>query len=128
MAIRKRKIIDTTLNDVTTAITAALDLNGITPRKITLLVQIVKSGAPTNVILTTKTSPDSGLNLIAYDKLESEAGTDGPAASVTYTTTGDDTISFAAEDVVDYFSVTLTGTDTGASATFACKVWALVEY
>ena len=128
MAIRKKKIIDTTLNDVTTTIAGTFDFNGVTPKRITLLVQITKTSTPTSVTLTVKTSPDGGITLIAYDKLQVDAGTDGPVSSVAYTVTADDTISLAIEDVVEYLYVLLTGSGTGASATFACKVWVVAEY
>lgn len=128
MAIRTKKIIDTTLNDLVTTIAGTFDFNGVTPQRVTLLVQIVKAGAPTSVTLTVKTSPDHGITLIAYDKLISDAGSDAPVASVAYTVTSDDTLSFSIEDVLDYLYVLLTGAGTTGAATFACKVWVIAVY
>ncbi|KKN83856.1 hypothetical protein LCGC14_0295090 [marine sediment metagenome] len=128
MPIRINHLIDVTLDDVPTSQAATHDFQGVTPRRVTLYLQIVKTNAPTNVILTVEFSPDDGQTLIDYDKLLTEAGTDGPVASVTYTVTGDDVVSMAPEDVLDYIKVTMTGTGTTPSATFAVDVWLLYSY
>lgn len=128
MTIRKVHLIDVTLDDAPTSQTATYDFSGITPRWVSLYFQIVKTNSPTNVTLTVELSPDGGATLISYDKLLTDAGTDGPVSSVVYTATGDDVVSLSPEDVLDHITVTMTGNGTTGSATFAVDVWLVFAY
>lgn len=128
MPVRIEHLIDVTLDDSPTSQAATYDFQGVTPTRVSLYLQIVKASTPTNVILTVELSPDDGQTLIDYDKLLTEAGTDGPVASVTYTATGDDVVSLSPEDVLDYLRVLMTGTGTDATKTFAVDVWLVFSY
>jgi len=128
VAQRTILLLDTTLDDNPTSAAAAYDFNGISPKKITFLVQITKTSTPTSVALTVELSGDKGANLITYDKLLTDAGSDAPVSSVSYNATADDIVSLSPEDAIDYINVTLTGTGTTAANTFACKVWMTYAY
>jgi hypothetical protein len=80
------------------------------------------------VVLSVELSPDDGQTLIDYDKLLTEAGTDAPVASVTYTATGDDVVSISPEDVLDYIRVLMTASGTDAGKTFAVDVWLVFTF
>jgi hypothetical protein len=126
--IRIEHLIDVTLDDSPTSQAGVFDFQGITPRRVSLYVQIVKSSTPTNVVLSVELSPDDGQTLISYDKLLTDAGTDAPAASVTYTATANDVVSLSPEDVLDYIRVLMTATGTTSTKTFAVDVWLVFSY
>jgi hypothetical protein len=128
MPIRTEHLINVTLDDSPTSLAGVFDFQGVTPRRVSLYVQIVKSSTPTNVVLSVEFSPDDGQTLISYDKLLTDAGTDAPAASVTYTATEDDVVSLSPEDVLDYIRVLVTATGTDATKTFAVDVWLVILY
>jgi hypothetical protein len=119
---------DVTLDDSPTSQAASHDFEGVSPVRVSLYIQIVKASTPTNVVLSVELSPDNGQTLIDYDKLLTEAGTDAPVASVTYTATGDDVVSLSPEDVLDYINVTMTATGTDATKTFAVDIWLVYLY
>jgi hypothetical protein len=95
---------------------------------VTLYVQVVESGSGATVTLTVEVSPDDGQTLISYDKLLTDAGTDGPVSSVVYSATGDDIVSMAPEDVLDYIKITMTGGSTTGANKYAVDVWLVYAY
>ncbi len=128
MPIRHIHLLDVTIDDAPTSAAAAYNLEGIVPRWMTLLVTVTESGSGATVTLTVEVSPDNGANLISYDKLLTDAGTDGPVASVVYSATGDDIVSLSPEDVVDYINVTMTGGSTTAGNFYSVDVWLSFAY
>ncbi len=122
--VLRRKIFDATLiDDDPTSASATFDFNGVSPKSISIYVTTVEEGSGATVALTVEISPDNGGTLVSYDKLLTDAGTDAPAASVTYSATGDDVISLSPEDIVDYIKVTLTGTSTTSSNKYTFNIW-----
>ena len=101
MAVRTEHLINVTLDDNPTSQAATYDFQGVTPLRVSLYVQIVKTSSPTSVTLTVELSPDDGSTLIDYDKLLTHDGTDAPQASEVYTTTVDDVISLSPEHVTE---------------------------
>jgi hypothetical protein len=95
------------------------DFNGVTPTRITLYVVVddVQGNTTESGVLTVEVSPDRGSTLVTYDKLITDAGTDGPVASVTYAlnAAADDIISLAKEDVVDHITVTVAANGSGGT-------------
>ena len=129
MSIRKVKLIDgVRLDNDPTSTSGSQDLQGVTPKRLTLLIQIVMTGAPTNLTLSVDVSADQGLTLIDYDKLITEAGVDGPVSSVVYTATADDIISLSPEDVIDYVRLDAVVTGTSAVKYFTLDAWLIIEY
>lgn len=133
MPIKKDTLINTAINS-SASVTGTLDLEGVTPKRITLLVQLVETGSPTHTSLdlTVEVSADVGVNLITYDKLITEAGVDAPVSSKSYAqgSDHDDVISLSVEDVVEYIKVTIavTGSAPDSGNYITAKVWVLVEY
>lgn len=130
MPVRVEHLIDVTLDDAPTSQAATHDFQGVTPRWVTLYVQVVETdgGAGPSVTLTVEVSPDDGQTLISYDKLLTDAGTDAPASSVAYTGTADDIVSLSPEDVLDFIRITMTGTLTDATNFYVCDVWLVYSY
>ncbi len=128
MPLRTEHIINVTLDDSPTSITGQHDFRGRIPKRTTLLVQMVESGSGASVAITVEVSPDGGASLITYDKLIVDAGVDAPVASVNFTATADDIISFSPEDVFNYIKVTATGTSTTSSNKYAVDVWLVYEF
>ena len=128
MPIGHVHLLDVTIDDAPTSAAAAYNLAGIVPRWMTLLVTVTESGSGSTVTLTVEVSPDSGKTLITYDKLLTDAGTDGPVASIVYSATGDDVVSLSPEDVVDYINVTMTGGNTTGANYYAVDVWLSFAY
>ena len=129
MSIRKVKLIDgVRLDDDPLSTSGSQDLQNITPKRLTFLIQIVMTGAPTNLTLSVDVSANQGLTLIDYDKLITEAGVDGPVSSVVYTATADDIISLSPEDVIDYVRLDAVVTGTSAIKYFTLNAWLIVEY
>jgi hypothetical protein len=132
MALLKKKLIGTDINSTTPA-SGSHDFNGVTPKRITLLVQLVETGvaAHTRVTLTVEVSANLGVDLIAYDKLIDDAGVDAPVSEQQYDSGSDydDVLSLSLEDVVDYIKVTVTpvGTPT-ATKYITTDVWLVAEY
>ncbi len=124
--VQRKKLFDAFLiDDDPTSASSILDLNGVVPKNLSLYIETTEEGSGATVALTVEFSPDNGSTLITYDKLLTDAGTDAPAASVTYSATGDDVISFSPEDVWDYVKVTLTGTSTTSSNKYTFSIWAV---
>lgn len=128
MPVRFKHLIDDTVDDSPTSVNASWDFNGVTPKRVTLYVSVVESGSGASLTLTVEVSPDDGQNLITYDKLITDAGVDGPVASVAYTQTADDIISISAEDVLDYIKVTVAGTSTTGGNYYDVDVWLAYIY
>lgn len=128
MPVRFEHIIDVTIDDAPTSQAANFSFQGVTPRRVTLYVQVVESGAGATVTLTVELSPDDGQTLLTYDKLITDAGVDGPVSSVVYSQTGDDIVSLSAEDVLDYIRVTMTGGSTTSNNFYAVDVWLAWTY
>ena len=131
MPLRIEHILDDTLDSASEKISASKNFKGITPKRITLYVQIVETqdnGSPTTT-LTVEVSPDEGATLISYDKLITDAGVDGPVASVAYTATVDDIVSLSSEDIIQYIKVTMAGSsDMDAGDFHVVDVWVLYAY
>ena len=130
MPVRTVAMINTTLDNTQTSISATHDFQGVTPKRVTFLVSMTEttSANDATVTLTVELSPDDGSTFISYDKLYTHDGTDAPQPSEVYTTTEDDIVSMAPEDVTDYLKVTLTGTNVDASDFYAVKVWMVYAY
>lgn len=129
MPLRVAKLIDSVdIDDAPTSQAANYDFGGVTPKRVSLYLQLVESGSGATVTLTVELSPDSGATLITYDKLLTEAGTDAPVASVVYSATGDDVVSFSPEDVLDYINVTMTGGSTTAANYYTVDLWVVFAY
>jgi hypothetical protein len=128
MPVRVEHLINETIDDSPTSVAATFDFQGVTPRRVSLYIQVVESGSGATVTLTVEVSPDDGQTLIDYDKLLTDAGTDGPVASVVYTQTGDDVVSFAPEDVLDYIRILMTGGSTTAGNYYVVDVWLVYAY
>ena len=130
MPIRIEHIIDATLDDSLGSIAANWDFGGVTPKRVSLYVQMVETASvdDATVTLTVEFSPDDGQTLISYDKLLTHDGADAPQSSEVYTTTEDDVISISPEDVLDHIRVTLTGTNVDASDFYAVDVWLVYSY
>ena len=130
MPIRIEHIIDATLDDSLGSIAANWDFGGVTPKRVSLYVQMVETASvdDATVTLTVEFSPDDGQTLISYDKLLTQDGTDAPQSSEVYTTTEDDVVSISPEDVLDYIRVTLTGTNVDAADFYAVDVWLCYSY
>ena len=129
MPLRVQKLIDSVdIDDAPTSQAATWDFGGVTPRRVSLYVAVTESGSGATVTLTVELSPDDGANLISYDKLLTEAGTDGPVASVVYSATGDDVVSISPEDVMDYIKVTMTGGSTTAANYYTVDLWLVYSY
>ena len=128
MPVRIELLIDVTIDDAPTSQAATFDFQGVTPKRVSLYVEVVETGSGATVALTVELSPDDGAILIDYDKLLTEGGTDAPVSSITYSATGDDVVSLSPEDVLDYIKVTMTGTSTTASNFYAVKVWLVYSY
>ena len=128
MTIRHIHLLDVTIDDAPTSAAASYNFEGTTPRWVTLYVAVTESGSGATVTLTVELSPDNGANLISYDKLLTDAGTDAPVASVVYSATGDDIVSLSPEDVVDYINVTMTGGSTTAGNFYSVDVWLSFAY
>ena len=131
MPVRFSHLIEVTLDSANESSSGVLDFGGITPTRVTLYVQIVETqdnGSPTTT-LTVELSPDDAQTYITYDKLLTDAGTDGPVASVAYTATVDDVVSFSPEDVADYIRVTVTGSaDMDAGDYHVVDIWVAWAY
>jgi hypothetical protein len=128
MPVRIEHLIDVAIDDSPTSQAATFDFQGVTPRWVTLYVQVVESGSGATVTLTVEVSPDDGQTLIDYDKLLTDAGTDAPVSSVVYSATGDDIVSLSPEDVLDYIKVTMTGGSTTAGNFYDVDVWMAYAY
>jgi len=128
MSVRIEHLINTTFDDTLASQAATFDFQGVSPTRVSLYVQIVKTTTPTNVTLTVELSPDDGATLITYDKLLTQDGTDSPQPSEVYTATEDDVISISPEDVCDYIKVTMASTGEDASKTWAVDVWLVYSY
>ncbi len=130
MPVRIEHIIDATLDDSLGSISANWDFSGISPKRVSLYVQMVETASVNDatVALTVEFSPDDGQTLITYDKLLTHDGNDAPQSSEVYTTTEDDVVSLSPEDVLDYIRVTLTGTNVDAADYYDCDVWLVWTY
>lgn len=128
MALRIEQIINVTLDDAPTAITGTHNFAGRTPRRVSLYTDVVKTNAPTSVTFTVSLSPDEGSTLVVYEKLIDLSGVDSPVANWALTSTGSEVVSLSMEDVVNYISVTATGSGTTSGATFAVKLWIVYEF
>ncbi len=128
MPVRIRHLIDVTIDDAPTSQAATHDFGSAPPKRVSLYVQLVENGSGSTVTLTVELSPDDGQTLISYDKLITEAGVDGPVASVAYSATGDDVVSLSAEDVIKYIKVTMTGGSTTSSNSYDTDVWLVYEF
>jgi hypothetical protein len=128
VALRSILLLDQTVSSVTT-ISQAKDFNGVTPKRITLLLALTKTSNPGNLTLTVEVSGDKGVNLVTYDKLLTDAGVDAPVSSVVYSATADDVVSLSPEDVLDYIKVSLAAASgTDASNTWGVKCWLVFSY
>lgn len=128
MAVRTKKLIDATINTVTTT-AGSFDFNGVAPKRATLQIALTKTLAPGNLTLTVEVSPDKGVTLISYDKLIDQTGVDSPVSSVVYSATGDDVISLSMEDVMDYIKVSLaSAAGTDATNFWTAEAWLVAEY
>lgn len=128
MPVRKEHLMDVTIDDAPTSQAAAWNFHGVAPKRITFYVQVVESGSGATVTLTVEVSANIGSDLISYDKLITDAGVDGPVASVVYSATGDDIVSMSPEDVVDYINVTMTGGSTTGDNKYAVDIWMVYSY
>jgi hypothetical protein len=132
MPIRTEHIINAVdLDSASESVAANFQFRGVVPKRITLYVRIVETqdnGNPTTT-LTVEFSPDGGATLITTDKLLTDAGTDGPVASVAYTATVDDIVSIPPEDVVEYMRVTMSGSsDMDAGDHHVVDVWLVFAF
>lgn len=132
MPIRVEHIINAVdLDSASESTSGNFRFRGVVPKRITLYIQIVETqdnGTPTTT-LTVEFSPDGGTTLITTDKLLTDAGTDGPVASVAYTATVDDIVSIPLEDVVEYLQVTMAGSaDMDAGDHHVVDVWLVWSY
>jgi hypothetical protein len=109
---------------------AYIKFGDITPRKVSLYIEMVMTGSPTGFTLTVELSPDEGQTLITYDKLLTHDGVDAPQASEVYAASADDVISLSPEDAVRYLRVTMSdsGGDASGSAYFTFNIWAVYSY
>lgn len=119
MPVRTAHLIDNRYNSEGESATSTWDFQGAPPKRVSLYVVLdLALGAPTdNLVLSVDFSPDDGQTLVDYDKLLTEAGTDAPAASVTYAgpiADTDDVVDISPETVLDYISVTLAAVNAGA--------------
>lgn len=128
MPIRVEHILNVAIDDAPTSQAGTHVFQGVTPTRVSLYVQVVESGSGSTVTLTVELSPDAGATLISYDKLLTDAGTDGPVSSVVYSATGDDVVSLASEDVVNYIRVLMTGGSTTAVNYYDVDIWLVYSY
>lgn len=127
MPVRIQHLIDVRLDDSPTSQAATWDFQGAPPKRVSIYVQQVVTGAPTRVDYTVELSPDDGQTLISYDKLLTDAGTDAPAATIALAGTADDVFSVSPEDVLDYIRVLATGVGTAVGAYFDVDCWLVWE-
>ncbi len=128
MPVRIEHLINVLIDDAPTSQAATFDFQGVIAKRISLYVNMVESGSGATVTLTVEISPDDGATLLTYDKLITEAGVDGPVASVVYSATGSDIVSMSAEDVIDYIRVIMTGGSTTSSNKYETDVWLVFAY
>ena len=132
MPIRVEHIINAiTLNSGGQVTSGSFLFSGIVPKRITLYVQVVETqvGTTPESNLTVELSPDGGVTLIDYDKMLAGGGTDAPVSTINYTTTTDDIVSLAPEDVVQHITVTFTaGANNDADDIHVVDVWLVFSY
>lgn len=137
MTVRIAHILDNVYDSTGESVSAAYNFSGITPKRISLYVNVhTIVGATTESLdISVDVSPDDGQTYLNYDKLLDQNGQDAPQSTVSIALNAEssDVFSLSPEDVVDNIRVVAAadsagGTPLDANNSAEADIWLVFEY